>query len=105
MWSMAQCRNVRAGTPVISCTVRVTGSGWVTSRAQVASALSANAGSPHYWTLSLGHTKEEVVKAGGATLADNYQTVTGKNTAYADLTAAVQAVTVTSDNPFGASGG
>ena len=53
-----------------------------------------------YWMLSLGYTKEQVIQAGGATLADNYQTLTGKTTAYADLTAAVQAVTVTSDNPF-----
>jgi hypothetical protein len=44
---------------------------------------------------------EQVIQAGGATLADNYQTLTGNNTAYPDLTTAVQAVTVTSDNPFG----
>ena len=53
-----------------------------------------------YWMLSLGYSKEQVIQAGGATLADNYQKLTGKNTAYADLKAAVQAVTVTSDNPF-----
>ena len=53
-----------------------------------------------YWLLSLGYSKGEVVKAGGATLADNYRKLSGKNTAYADLKAAVQAVTVTSDNPF-----
>jgi hypothetical protein len=58
-----------------------------------------------YWMLSLGYTKEQVVQAAGATLADNYQTLTGKNTAYADLQAAVQAVTVTSDNPFSPGGG
>ena len=54
-----------------------------------------------YWMMSLGYTAEQVTRAGGATLADNYHTLTGKNTAYADLKAAVQALTVTSDNPFG----
>jgi hypothetical protein len=54
-----------------------------------------------YWLLSLGYSNGQVIQAGGATLADNYQTLTGNNTAYADLTTAVQAVTVTSDNPFG----
>ena len=54
-----------------------------------------------YWMLSLGYSKAEVTQAGGATLADNYKTLTGKSTAYADLKAATQAVTVTSDNPFG----
>lgn len=54
-----------------------------------------------YWVVSLGYSKEEVIKAGGATLADNYKKLTGKNTAYADLKAAVEAVNVTSDNPFG----
>lgn len=54
-----------------------------------------------YWMLSLGYSASEITKAGGATLADNYKTLTGKNTAYTDLKAAVQAVTVTSDNPFG----
>ena len=58
-----------------------------------------------YWLLSLGYSKEQVIQAGGATLADNYQALTGNNTAYADLLAAVQAVTVTSDNPFGVAGG
>ena len=54
-----------------------------------------------YWMLSLGYSKAEVTQAGGATLADNYKTLTGKSTAYADLKAATQAVTVNSDNPFG----
>jgi hypothetical protein len=54
-----------------------------------------------YWLLSQGHSKQEVIMAGGATLAENYMAVTGKDTAYADLKAAVQAVTpITSDNPF-----
>ena len=53
-----------------------------------------------YWMLFLGYSNAEVIKAGGATLAANYQALTGKNTAYADLKAAVQAVTVTSDNPW-----
>jgi len=53
-----------------------------------------------YWLRSLGYTIAQIVQAGGATLADNYQTLTGKTTAYADLLAAVQPLTVTSDNPF-----
>ena len=52
-----------------------------------------------YWMLSLGYTKAEVTQAGGATLADNYKTLTGKSTAYADLKAATQAVTVTLGQP------
>jgi hypothetical protein len=54
-----------------------------------------------YWMLSQGYSKEQVTQAGGATLADNYKALTGKATAYADLKAAVQAKTVTSDNPWG----
>jgi len=54
-----------------------------------------------YWMLSQGFSKEQVTQAGGAALADNYKTLTGKDTAYADLKAAVQAHTVTSDNPWG----
>ena len=38
--------------------------------------------------------------AGGATLAANYQTLTGKTTAYQDLVAAVKPLNVTTDNPF-----
>jgi hypothetical protein len=55
-----------------------------------------------YWMLSLGHSDARMVAVAGNTLADNYRVLTGKSTAYADLKAAVQAVTVTSDNPFGA---
>lgn len=55
-----------------------------------------------YWMVFLGYTTAQVIQAGGATLAANYQALTGKTTAYADLKAAVAAVTVTSDNPFGA---
>ncbi|HUA93612.1 MAG TPA: hypothetical protein VL991_13660 [Terracidiphilus sp.] len=53
-----------------------------------------------YWMRSLGYTISEIVQAGGSTLSANYQTLTGKTTAYADLVAAVKAVTVTTDNPF-----
>jgi cell division inhibitor SulA len=53
-----------------------------------------------YWMLSLGHSIVEIISAGGATLAGNYKAITGKVTAYDDLKAAVQAVQVTSDNPF-----
>lgn len=53
-----------------------------------------------YWMRSLGYSVSEIVQAGGPTLAANYQTLTGKTTAYADLVAAVKALTVTSDNPF-----
>ena len=53
-----------------------------------------------YWMLSLGYTAPTIIRAAGDTLAANYKTLTGKDSAYADLKAAVQAVTVTSDNPF-----
>ncbi len=53
-----------------------------------------------YWMLSLGFTIQRVVKAGGATLADNYTTLTGKQTAYADFRAAAEAVNINTDNPF-----
>jgi hypothetical protein len=53
-----------------------------------------------YWMRSLGYTISEIVQAGGSTLATNYQTLTGKTTAYADLMAATKAVSVTTDNPF-----
>jgi len=54
-----------------------------------------------YWMRSLGFTVPAIVQAGGATLAANYQTLTGKTTAYQDLLAAVNGMTITSDNPFG----
>ena len=53
-----------------------------------------------YWMRSLGFTTTEIVLAGGATLAANYQTLTGKTTAYADLLAAVKGLKITTDNPF-----
>ncbi len=53
-----------------------------------------------YWMVSLGFTIPKIVQAAGATLSANYQTLTGKTTAYQDLLAAVQKLTVTSDNPF-----
>jgi hypothetical protein len=53
-----------------------------------------------YWMRFLGFDVPSIVKAGGATLADNYQSITGKTSAYQDLVAALQGRTVTSDNPF-----
>jgi hypothetical protein len=53
-----------------------------------------------YWMRSLGYTVSQIVQAGGATLAANYQTLTGKTTALADLLAAVKPLGVKSDNPF-----
>lgn len=55
-----------------------------------------------YWLRSLGFTSAQITQAGGATLAANYQTLTGQTTAYQDLLAAVQGLAVTSDDPFGA---
>ncbi|HTP24328.1 MAG TPA: hypothetical protein VMK12_01550, partial [Anaeromyxobacteraceae bacterium] len=55
-----------------------------------------------YWLRSLGFTVPQIVHAAGATLAANYQTLTGKTTAYQDLLAALSGVTITSDNPFAA---
>jgi hypothetical protein len=57
-----------------------------------------------YWMRSLGFTIPQIVQAGGATLADNYQTLTGKTSAYQDLLAAVQNLSITSDNPFDGNG-
>jgi hypothetical protein len=54
-----------------------------------------------YWLRSLGFTIPQIVQAAGATLAANYQTLTGRTTAYQDLLAALQGLAVTSDNPFG----
>ena len=53
-----------------------------------------------YWMLSRGFTALQVAQVGGATFSDNYQALTGNKTAYADLLAALQGVTITSDNPF-----
>jgi hypothetical protein len=53
-----------------------------------------------YWMVSVGYTIPAIVQAGGADLVANYQTLTGKTTAYQDLIAAVDSFTVTSDNPF-----
>ncbi|HEV2487950.1 MAG TPA: hypothetical protein VGT08_20690 [Terracidiphilus sp.] len=55
-----------------------------------------------YWMRSLGYTTSQIVQAGGSTLSANYQTLTGKTTAYADLVAAVKGLTITTDNPFAA---
>jgi hypothetical protein len=53
-----------------------------------------------YWMMSKGYSIEQLIQTGGTTLADNYKALTGKTTAYVDLKAAVQAVKVTTDNPF-----
>ena len=53
-----------------------------------------------YWMRSLGFTIPQIVQAAGATLSDNYRSLTGQSSAYQDLTAAVSGLSVTSDNPF-----
>jgi hypothetical protein len=53
-----------------------------------------------YWMRSQGFTVSQIVQAGGATLEANYQSLTGKTTALADLLAAVKPKGVSSDNPF-----
>lgn len=53
-----------------------------------------------YWMVSQGYAIPQIVQAAGATLAANYQTLTGMTTAYQDLLAAVQNLTITSDDPF-----
>lgn len=53
-----------------------------------------------YWMQSQGFASQQITQAAGATFADNYQTLTGKTTAYADLRAAVSGLSITSDNPF-----
>jgi hypothetical protein len=52
------------------------------------------------WMISLGQSLAQLVQAGGATFADNYQALTGKTTAWADLTAALAGVTISDDDPF-----
>jgi hypothetical protein len=54
-----------------------------------------------YWMRSLGYSAPQIIRAARATLATNYQELTGKITAYQDLLAAVRGLTITSDNPFG----
>jgi len=53
-----------------------------------------------YWMRSLGFTIPQITQAGGATLAANYKTLTGKTTAFSDLIAGLSGVTITSDDPF-----
>jgi hypothetical protein len=54
-----------------------------------------------YWMGSLGFTVPQIVQAGGNTLAANYQTLTGKASAYPDLVAAMRALpAITTDKPF-----
>jgi hypothetical protein len=53
------------------------------------------------WMTSLNYTIDQITKAGGKTLAANYKALTGKSTAWADLTAALAAVaSITNDDPF-----
>lgn len=54
-----------------------------------------------YWMHSLGYTIPQIVQAGGTTLHANYQTLTGKTTAYQDLRGALDGLSVATDNPFG----
>jgi hypothetical protein len=54
-----------------------------------------------YWMRSMGYTIPQIVQAGGATLQQNYQNLTGLTTAYQDLYNAVNGLQVTTDNPFG----
>lgn len=54
-----------------------------------------------YWMRSLGRSAAQIAQAGGATLSANYEALTGKRTAYKDLLAALKAVKIESDNPFG----
>ena len=51
-----------------------------------------------YWMRSLGFTTPQIVQAAGATLSDNYQSLTSQASAYQDLVAAVSGMSVTSDN-------
>jgi hypothetical protein len=53
-----------------------------------------------YWMRSRGYGVSSIVQAGGGTLQANYRALTGATTAYADLTAALRGVTVSSDDPF-----
>jgi hypothetical protein len=53
-----------------------------------------------YWMRSQGFTAQQITEAAGATFADNYQRLTAKTSAYADLRTAVTGITITSDNPF-----
>jgi hypothetical protein len=55
-----------------------------------------------YWMLSLGFAASKIVQAGDATFFANYQALTGKASAYQDLLAALQGVTITRDDSFGA---
>jgi hypothetical protein len=53
-----------------------------------------------YWMRSLGYTSPQIIQAAGTTLSANYQTLTGRSSAYQDLLAALSGLSVTSDNPF-----
>jgi hypothetical protein len=53
------------------------------------------------WMRSKGFSTAQIVQGGGATLSANYQAVTRKTTAAADLMAAVRGLTIKDDDPFG----
>ena len=55
------------------------------------------------WMLSLGFTPAQITQAGepSGTLASNYTALTGKTTAWADMTAALVGVKIADDDPFG----
>ncbi len=75
---------------------------WVNTTEQTdGNAISTGCGIVYiYWMLSLGFAASKIVQAGGNTFSANYQTLTGKASAYQDLLAALQGTTITSDNPF-----
>lgn len=56
-----------------------------------------------YWLVSLDHGLASIVQAGcpSGTLASNYLALTGKSTGWADMSAALKGLAVTSDDPFG----
>ncbi len=75
---------------------------WITRTEQTdQDAVSTGCGIVYiYWMLSLGFAPPQIVQAGGSTLSANYEALAGKTTAYPDLLAALNGVTIGSDNPF-----
>jgi hypothetical protein len=56
------------------------------------------------WLFSLGHSFTEITRAAADTLAGVYEELTGKTTAWADFTAALDGVQINDDDPFHAYG-
>lgn len=56
-----------------------------------------------HWLRSLGFSIPQIVQGGGATLSTNYEALTGKKTAYSDLTSALRGRAINSDDPFDSS--